>query len=186
MAQVRIETEILATPEEVRAIVSQRRNNYPTRAYRNEVLDFARYAEWHTSFITHVSTTRSSTDVHKLQQGETLDAKIGGVKLVPVIKSNTSTELSWHGSTFGGAFAGKHYFQFFESHIHPGGTTFVHAEDYDGWLTWMFGEGMLGIGRKNVVKMYEGFSQDLKRRAEDMVRLKKTIDVTQKEPWVKM
>jgi hypothetical protein len=151
-----------------------------------KVLDFARYPEWHTSFIQSLTVTRPSTETQNIQQGETVNAKIGGVKLVPIIKANTPTELSWYGSTFGGAFAGKHYFLFIESHVTPGGTTFVHGEDYDGWLSWIFGKGSLGIGRKNVIKMYEGYSRDLKKRAEARKKLKKGIAETQTEPWVKL
>jgi hypothetical protein len=62
----------------------------------------------------------------------------------------------------------------------------VHGEDYDGWMTWMFGKGVCGIGRKNVVKMFEGFSKDVKRRAEDLKKLRNGISETQTEPWVKL
>jgi hypothetical protein len=98
------------------------------------------------------------------------------------VQSNTSTEFAWHGSVFGGAFAGKHYFQFFESHITPNGTTFVHGEDYDGWMTWMFGEGMLGFGRKNALNMFEKVSIDVKKRAEDLKKLAQGMAETQNEP----
>ncbi|KAF2029975.1 hypothetical protein EK21DRAFT_45459, partial [Setomelanomma holmii] len=152
MAHVQIETEIDATPEEVRAII----------------LDFARYSEWHSTFIQSMNTIPPGRDPRKLQQGETLNAKIRGIKLVPIVKANSSTELTWHGSTFGGAFAGRHYFQFIESHVTPGGTTFVHGEDYDGWLTWMFGKGLLGIGRRSAARMFDDFSKDVKTRAKEL------------------
>jgi hypothetical protein len=73
-----------------------------------------------------------------------------------------------------------------ESHITPGGTTFVHGEDYDGWMTWMFGEGMLGIGRKSAVNMFEKVSIDLKKRAEGLKKVKQGIAETQSEPWAKL
>jgi hypothetical protein len=53
-------------------------------------------------------------------------------------------------------------------------------------LSWIFGKGSLGIGRKNVIKMYEGYSRDLKKRAEARKKLKKGIAETQTEPWVKL
>jgi hypothetical protein len=151
-----------------------------------KILDFPRYSEWHTTVLSSISTIPPSKNAQKLFPGETLDVKFGGVRFVPVVKSNTSTEFAWHGSVFGGAFAGKHYFQFFESHITPGGTTFVHGEDYDGYMSWLFGEGTMGFGRKNTVKMYEEVSRDLKKRAEELKKLRQGISETQNEPWVKL
>jgi hypothetical protein len=187
MAKVRLETEIDATPEEVRAIVSrptqqaiQRKTKFP------QILDFARYPEWHNSFIQQISATSTNSEPQKLPQGEILNVKCNNLNLVPIITSNTATELSWYGSIFGGAFAGKHYFQFLESHTTPNGTTFVHGEDWDGWMTWMFGEGMLGFGRKNAVTMYEEFSQDVKKRAEELKKLKEGIAKTQNDPYSKI
>tara|TARA_R110002003_G_scaffold805_2_gene21469 strand:+ start:1641 stop:2123 length:483 start_codon:yes stop_codon:yes gene_type:complete len=151
-----------------------------------QILDFGRYSEWHSEFVQSMNTIPPGKNPQKLLQGETLNAKIRGVKLVPIVKSNTSTELSWHGSAMGGAFSGKHYFQFFESHVTPGGTTFVHGEDYDGWMTWMFGKGIFGIGRRGVVRMFDSFSKDVKMRAEEMKKLKEGIAKTQSDPWVKL
>jgi hypothetical protein len=151
-----------------------------------KILDFPRYSEWHTKVIAFISTIPPSKNPQKLLPGETLNVKFGGVKTVPIIQSNTSTEFAWHGSVFGGAFAGKHYFQFFESHITPGGTTFVHGEDYDGWMTWLFGQGTLGFGRKNALNMFDKVSKDVKKRAEDLRNLRQGISDTQTEPWVKL
>ncbi|KAH7392308.1 hypothetical protein DE146DRAFT_758035 [Phaeosphaeria sp. MPI-PUGE-AT-0046c] len=147
MGQIRVEIEIESPPEEVRAIV----------------LDFARYSEWHTSFI-----------------------QIGGVKLVPIVKSNTPTELSWHGAAFGGAFSGTHYFRFLDSHITPNGTTFVHGEDYDGWMSWLFSDGIFGLGRGIALKMYNGFAEDVKKRMEERRKLRDGITASQSDPWVKL
>jgi hypothetical protein len=136
--------------------------------------------------MTSISTIPPLKDAHELLPGETLNVKFGGVNSVPIVKSNTSTEFAWYGSVFGGAFAGKHYFRFLESQITPGGTTFIHGEDYDGWLTWMFGKGALGFGRKNAVNMFEKVSKDLKKKSEEVKRLNQGISETQNEPWVKL
>lgn len=91
---------------------------------------------------------------------------------MPVIKTNTPNGISWRGSVLGGAFAGVHIIQFLDSKITPDGTTFVHGEDYDGWMTWLFSEGPFGIGRKNVMRMFEGYSLDVKARAEALKKQK--------------
>ncbi|KAH8726415.1 hypothetical protein GQ44DRAFT_705599 [Phaeosphaeriaceae sp. PMI808] len=153
MVEIRTELEISATPEEVRAIV----------------LDFAQYSYWHTSFIQSIATIPpAALDTHTLHKGAKLDTKIGGIRLKPTVKSNNLIEFSWYGSALGGAFAGTHYFQYFESHITPGGTTFVHGEDYSGWMCWLFGESVLGLGRRKVIAMYQNFSKDVKTRAEQL------------------
>lgn len=41
---------------------------------------------------------------------------------------------------------------------------FAHGEDYDGWMTWLFGEGMFGLARSSIEGTYEGFSKDIKAR----------------------
>ncbi|KAF2821624.1 hypothetical protein CC86DRAFT_302434 [Ophiobolus disseminans] len=170
MVKVRIETEIAASPAEVRAIV----------------FDFARYPEWHKGFINSIAPTAPNKSSYEILPGETLNTKIGGVSLSPVVVSNTTTEFAWRGSVYGGAFAGRHYCQFIASHVTPSGTTFVHGEDYDGWMSWLFGEGALGIGRKNVVAMFGQFNIDVKRRAEDMKKLEQGIQQTQTEPYSKL
>jgi len=69
--------------------------------------------------------------------------------------------------------------------VAPGGTTFVHGE-YDGWITGMFGESVCGIGRGNVVGLFEGFARDVKRRSEEMKKLKEGIQKSQQEPYAKI
>ncbi|OAK99432.1 hypothetical protein IQ06DRAFT_349024 [Phaeosphaeriaceae sp. SRC1lsM3a] len=170
MGQIQVEIEINATPEEV----------------RNIVLDFARYPEWHTSFIQSIATSPPNQNIRKLYQGQTLNVKVGGVKLVPVVKSNTPTELSWYGAAYGGAFSGTHYFKFLDSHITPNGTMFVHGEDYDGWMSWLFGDGMFGLGRSHALKMYKGFAEDVKKRMEERKKLRDGIAASQNDPWVKL
>lgn len=73
-----------------------------------------------------------------------------------------------------GAFAGEHYFEFRESEEVDGGCMFVHGEDYIGWMTWLFGEGLLGIARGSAVGLYEGFSKDVKARAEELKKVGET------------
>ncbi|CAO2652307.1 Nn.00g005900.m01.CDS01 [Neocucurbitaria sp. VM-36] len=152
MAKVRIELEIAAPPAEVRAII----------------LDFPAYPQWHTSFIKSLVPIPPSKAPSSLIPGDKLTATFNGSTIEPVVLCNTPREFRWRGSTFLGAFAGEHYFEFraSESGENEGGCAFVHGEDYQGWLTWLFGEGVLGLARGSVVGLYEGFSRDVKARAE--------------------
>lgn len=65
-----------------------------------------------------------------------------------------------------GAFRGEHYFRFKDSKVNAGRCTFVHGEEFDGWMTWLFGEGVGGVLRGNVEKMFKTYCDDLKRRVE--------------------
>ena len=67
---------------------------------------------------------------------------------------------------FMGAFSGEHYFEFLPSKSVEGNCTLIHGEEYDGWLTFIFGEGWAGIARKIALDNYAGYSQDVKRRVE--------------------
>jgi hypothetical protein len=153
-------------------------SSYWHQLIHRKVLDFPRYPEWHTTVISSISTIPPSKNAQELLPGEALDVEFGGVRFVPVVKTNTSTEFAWNGSVFGGAFAGKHYFQFLESQTTPGGTTFVHGEDYDGWMSWLFREGAIGFGRRNAVDMYENVSKDVKNRAEELKKLRQGVSET--------
>jgi hypothetical protein len=81
-----------------------------------------------------------------------------------VTQRNDATEFRWRGSAFAGAFAGEHYFTFLESNVTPGGTTFAHGEEYDGWLKVLYRPGwpLYGIA----YNMFEAYSKDLKARVE--------------------
>lgn len=46
----------------------------------------------------------------------------------------------------------------------PGETTLLHGEDYTGWGTVLFKPGW--PLNKTAVDLFEGFSEDLKRRVE--------------------
>ena len=107
-------------------------------------------------------------DPFTLVSGDKLSANFSGNMAEPTIVSNTPEEFHWKGSVMLGAFAGEHYFDFSKSTVTPGGTTFVHGENYNGWMTWMFDDWWLGVARGSVVQMYAGYAQDVKKRAEQL------------------
>ncbi|KAF2866408.1 hypothetical protein BDV95DRAFT_584667 [Massariosphaeria phaeospora] len=149
---MRVEIEIAAPPEEVRAVL----------------LDFPNYPEWHTNFIKSVSTIPPTKPAISLIEGDKICAGFTGMTIEPLVTSNTPTEFAWFGSLALDAFSGRHYFRFEESQITPASTTFVHGEDYTGWMTFMFGKGW--PLHTSVRDMYMGFSRDLKARVEELQR----------------
>jgi hypothetical protein len=176
MARVYTEIQIAATPEQVRAVVSPQHpfhTNILTNLPLFEILDFPSYNKWQTFIqsITHISSSPSSPpkDPYALVPGDKLAVNVSSTELSPAVVSNTSNEFSWYGSMMGGALAGRHYFEFRESEDGKG-TVFVHGEDYDGWMTWMFGEGWGGVMRRTVVGLYRGFCEDVGRRVEELNR----------------
>jgi hypothetical protein len=143
-----------------------------------KILDFQSYPNWQTFIqsVTHVpSENLPAKDPHALVAGDKLFVNVNSTKLFTNVVSNTANEFSWYGSTMGGAFAGRHYFEFKESKVGKG-TVFVHGEAYDGWMTWMMGEGWGGVMRGPVVRMYAGFGQDVKKRVEALVKDSKGIE----------
>lgn len=163
MAQIRVEINVDASPQEVRAVV----------------LDFSRYAEWHTSFMNSLATIPPGLDPYRLTPGDRIRAGFSGNTVEPVILANNNETFRWKGSTLLGAFAGEHYFEFFENKGREHGAVegehsesktksciFVHGENYDGWMTWLFGEGVFGFARSSVEAMYRVFAEDVKARVE--------------------
>lgn len=85
---------------------------------------------------------------------------------------NDPSEFRWQGGVYMGAFAGQHYFQFLPSKKVQGGCTFVHGEDYSGWLTFLFGDGRFGLLNTMTRNMYGGFGNDIKARMEALKSVK--------------
>jgi hypothetical protein len=174
MALVHTEIEIAATPEQVRAVVSRLSicTSTVTDLLQLKILDFPSYPEWQTFIqsIAHAPSTDSpAKDPHALIAGDKLAVSISSTKPSPTVVANTANEFSWYGSVMGGALAGRHYFEFKESKDGKG-TIFVHGEAYEGWMTWIFGEGWGGVLRRSVVGMYAGFCEDVKKRVEALVQ----------------
>ncbi|KAF2730960.1 hypothetical protein EJ04DRAFT_555030 [Polyplosphaeria fusca] len=144
----RIETEIEAPPETVRAVM----------------LDFARYKEWHTSVIEKLECIPASKDGISLVEGDRIDTRFPNTPMVATVLRNSPAEFRWYGSVMGGAFAGEHYFSFNPSVTRPGCTTFVHGEDNTGWLRFLFNPGW--PLHKVQSDMFEAYSNDLKARVE--------------------
>jgi hypothetical protein len=61
-------------------------------------------------------------------------------------------------------FSGDHSFHFNPSQITPGHTTFVHAEDFSGMLSFLVGPTW-SMGKSTRVN-YEKFNAELKARVE--------------------
>jgi hypothetical protein len=62
-------------------------------------------------------------------------------------------------------------FRFVESEITPGGTTFIHEEQFSGILGGIMDEGTLGklVGlREKTKRGFEGFNRDLKAWIESL------------------
>jgi hypothetical protein len=60
-------------------------------------------------------------------------------------------------------------FRFTESGITPGGTTFIHEEQFSGLLGGLVGDGVIGkmLGtREKMIRGFEGFNGDFKRWVE--------------------
>ncbi|OAL43959.1 hypothetical protein IQ07DRAFT_260686 [Pyrenochaeta sp. DS3sAY3a] len=152
MAEVRIEVEIAATPEEVRAVV----------------LDFASYPQWHSSFIKSLTPIPEHNPPLNLAKGDKIRAAFHGSTVDVAVIANMPSDFRWRGSSFFGAFAGEHFFQFLDSKITDGGCTMVHGEHYDGWLSIIVREGKLGFARNAILALYGGYSNDLKQRVENL------------------
>lgn len=53
---------------------------------RPKLLDFARYPEWHTSFVSLIETVNTAQSSHSLQPGDELKCEIYDTKFTAVIK----------------------------------------------------------------------------------------------------
>ncbi|KAF2114336.1 hypothetical protein BDV96DRAFT_94966 [Lophiotrema nucula] len=156
---VRIETEIDASPEDVRTVF----------------FDWESLPEYHTKAIKYIETVPSGSPPSSLQKGAMLRAGFPGTTLAATVVHNTPTEFRWIGSSFFGAFKGEHYFGFKESMRTPGGTTFVHGEVNMGWLRFLFKPGW--PLHKTQKGMFAQYSEDLKRRVESLKKHRKDSEV---------
>lgn len=52
----------------------------------SKLLDFARYPEWHSSFVSHIEPLSTVQPSHSLQPGDELKCDIYGTKFTAVIK----------------------------------------------------------------------------------------------------
>jgi hypothetical protein len=167
MAKVEIEVEINASPEQVRAVVCDFRTSMLVLPLITaQVMDFDNYPQWHTSFFKSLEPIPSDKEPLTMSSGDRLNADFGNTTVSLVIVTNTPSEFRWKGSILAGAFSGEHYFVFKENKEKAGCCKFVHGENYDGWMSWLFGEGIGGVARKGVEKMYKDYCDDVKRRVE--------------------
>src|SRR4051812_33168275 len=52
----------------------------------SKLLDFARYPEWHTSFVSHIEPVKTAQSSHSLQPGDELKCDVYGTKFTALIK----------------------------------------------------------------------------------------------------
>lgn len=129
-----------------------------------QFLDFNSYPAWSKAFIKSIETSRNNT--RELQADDKLTVKFTSMTINPIVTMNKPSEFRWFGSALFGAFAGEHAFQFFESNTTPGGTTFVHKEDFRGILTFLVWES-LPLG-KSTKANFETFNKEIRARAESL------------------
>lgn len=84
------------------------------------------------------------------------------------ILANDPHLFKWGGS-LPLVFGGNHSFEFEESKVTPGGTTFTQHEEFYGAFGFLMGDGVVGrwagFGSKTA-RNWEGFNEDLKRACE--------------------
>ncbi|KAF2009599.1 hypothetical protein BU24DRAFT_414907 [Aaosphaeria arxii CBS 175.79] len=159
-----VEVEILASPEEVRAVV----------------LDFPRYHEWHNAFIAKIEAPPGSIAlggkifVTFVDVRETIHA---------TITCNTANEFRFHGSSAAGAFTGQHYFKFNprrykvpedgeerpESNPPALSTIFALGEEQTGWMCFWL-EDQMPMEHAQRQQRFGAFARDLKARVESLKR----------------
>jgi hypothetical protein len=143
----------------------------PPSAVRAAFLDFENLPSW-TTFIKLIEPYDPSNlhpkDPASLLPGTKLHIIMPSLEMYPTILVNSPSELKWQGKLWGlpGIFTGEHAFRFEESKLNPGGTTFVHAEEFWGILPRL----LLGDGSKtwnDVKASYEKFNGEIKVRCEE-------------------
>jgi len=124
-----------------------------------EVLtDLKAYPSWNP-FITKLEGD--------LEEGEKLNAIIGGMKFKPTIMVLRKTdELRWLGRLlFPGIFDGEHRFQIIENG--PNSCTFIQSEKFNGILVGMFKKKL----DTETVGGFEAMNEALKHRCEKIEEL---------------
>ncbi|KAF2850104.1 hypothetical protein T440DRAFT_468797 [Plenodomus tracheiphilus IPT5] len=130
-----------------------------------QVLDFPSYPKWHTTFINSILPKSPDLTPYDLQPGDILNVTVTGDPLVATVILNTPTELRWSGVLLGGTIKGQHYFRFEE--LEGGqGCRFCHGEEFTGIMSWVLGEGLVGVGRKKVFGLFDSYTKDVKKRVE--------------------
>ena len=84
-------------------------------------------------------------------------------------QENSPSCFRWIGELPLGLFSGEHSFHFEPSSETPGGTTFVHQEEFTGLLSFLMGGGLVArsVGAAEKTKKgFEGFNVDLKAWCE--------------------
>ena len=122
-------------------------------------MDFTKYPEWTQGFIKSIEPHSQKSTIEK---GDKLKVVLEGGTFNPVVTENSPARFAWLGSLPLGVFSGEHEFQFKPSTTTPGGTTLIHAEDFSGALSFLM---KMSFGTKTGTG-FEGFNNDLKRKAE--------------------
>ncbi|PVH99097.1 hypothetical protein DM02DRAFT_615289 [Periconia macrospinosa] len=143
----------------------------PPEAVREKFLDFPSWPKFQRQggWFISIAPSNSNNAPKDLEPNDTLDVTIQIGSLNPTILENTPTVFQWGGTGLMGTFNGAHAFRFKPSTTTPGGTTFVHEEEFTGAMTWLIGEGVIakGVGMREKTKAgFEGFNEDFKKWCE--------------------
>ncbi|KAH8820677.1 hypothetical protein F5884DRAFT_764844 [Xylogone sp. PMI_703] len=138
-------------------------------AVRAKFLDFAQLPVYSPhGFMQQI---KAADPQKQIEKGDKLNCVVGGMPMSPIVLENSPQLFRWRGSVLG-MINGDHGFRFLPSEEHPGGTTFVHEEEFSGPLSFITGEGvtarMLGMGdaKLKMQKHFKEFNEDFKRACE--------------------
>ncbi|EME44953.1 hypothetical protein DOTSEDRAFT_52361 [Dothistroma septosporum NZE10] len=134
--------------------------NAPPAKVRQVFHDFTSWPEWSHGMIKAVSSHKNASEV---KVGDTLEVVLEGMTIEPVLLENNDSEFKWRGNSLN-LLMGDHGFKFQDSKTSPGGTTFVHEEEFYRLLAviMILPLGLYGKTEKG----FEAFNEDLKRRVE--------------------
>ncbi|KAJ3578426.1 hypothetical protein NPX13_g2137 [Xylaria arbuscula] len=125
---------------------------------RHVFIDFARFHEWCQGPVKAVQTLAPEG---RIDIGDKVKVAFGGgISVTAEITENSPAEFRWRAS-LPGLLKAEHSFQFEESKVTPGSTTFVNSESFTGFLSLLSSGSHDGSSPG-----FEKFNQSLKQRAE--------------------
>ncbi|KAL7945704.1 hypothetical protein V8C42DRAFT_42871 [Trichoderma barbatum] len=133
----------------------------PPAAVRSVFMDFARYDQWQQGW--DLQPADSSTQPLDLKPADGLKVKMNGTAIQLVVMENSADSFQWEGSLLG-LMKGVHQFHFTPSEVTPGGTTFIHKEDFRGILITI--SSPFWSSREFNPTSWDKFNSDLKKEVE--------------------
>ncbi|KXJ86520.1 hypothetical protein Micbo1qcDRAFT_168325 [Microdochium bolleyi] len=98
---------------------------------RATFMSWSKYPQWQPNPNWNLRASEAGKQPLELKQGDPLHVSMDGKAHQPVVVENSPAAFKWKGSLFGVG-SGVHQFHFNASEEHPGGTTFVQGEDFEG------------------------------------------------------